>query len=173
LFVIVLCAFGNLTYSTKSWVAVRSPTLYDHLMIPRTANETEIKLAKDFYLQKLNEREDPNFKGDRFALLNYTLSKEQIQDVYHVLTKPQLREAYDSYNRFYSEELYNNMRSISLYDKYIQTFNAVFPLLPYTFIIYISMTNDDVYGRRSSIVILYSLCYFIYFLKKPNWEMGE
>lgn len=67
---------GNLHHTSNEWIEARNPTLFDILNISRTDGFEEIKAAKNFYLEKLNQKEDPDFDGNRFDLLKYTMTKE-------------------------------------------------------------------------------------------------
>lgn len=67
---------GNLYHASSEWIDGRSPTLYDVFNITRTAGFEEIKDAKNYYLEKLKQKEDPDYDGDKFDLLNYTMTKQ-------------------------------------------------------------------------------------------------
>lgn len=46
----------------------------------------EIKEAKNLYVQRKNDLNDPNYDGDKTILANYTMTDREIKDSFNVLT---------------------------------------------------------------------------------------
>ena len=63
----------------------------------------DFKQAKDLYLERLKDKEDPDFDGDISILRDYNMTKEEVNDAFNVMTNNQLKEAYDKHNVFYKE----------------------------------------------------------------------
>lgn len=84
--------FGNMHYNTKTFIENRQLTLYDHFNVSRTASFDEIKQAKNLYLLRLADLNDPDFDGEKLSLMNYTMTKEQVADSFNILTHHILKE---------------------------------------------------------------------------------
>lgn len=71
----VLVYFGNMSYNTTKFIDQRPHTLYDHFEISRLANFDEIKTAKNLYLQRMQDLNNPDYEGDKSILVNYTMTE--------------------------------------------------------------------------------------------------
>ena len=65
------------------------------------------------------------------------MSKDQLSDVFNVLTNHFLKEAYDKHNIYYSEEDFTKkkQKNIPLYEKYMLAVKGLGPMLPFTLVI--------------------------------------
>lgn len=81
----------------------RPPTLYDIFQVERLSTFEDFKGARDLYLERLKDKEDPDFDGDMSVIKDYNMTKEEVADAFNVMTNNQLKEAYDKHNVFYKE----------------------------------------------------------------------
>ena len=82
----------------------RPQTLYDIFQVERQSKFEDFKQAKDLYLERIKDKEDPDFDGDLSILRDYNMTKEEVNDAFNVMTNNQLKEAYDKHNLFYKEQ---------------------------------------------------------------------
>jgi hypothetical protein len=68
---------GNMYYGVNNWKNDRPQTLYDIYNVSRLATFEELKVAKDFYLEKLKEKEDPE-NENVLELVDYKMTKEEV-----------------------------------------------------------------------------------------------
>ena len=59
--IMTICA-GVLGQAKTEWMKERPMTLYDHFGIPRNASFEQIKDAKNMYLKKLEQKENPEYE---------------------------------------------------------------------------------------------------------------
>ena len=69
----------------------------------RLSNFEDFKSARDLYLERLKDKEDPDFVGDASILRDYNMTREEVSDAFNMFTNNQLKEAYDKHNVFYKE----------------------------------------------------------------------
>ena len=102
------------------------------------------------------------------ALVNYTLTEQEVLDAYNVLTHFQLKEMYDKHNVYYSEADFKAKgKSISNMDKYGQVLKGMMGFLPFIGIIYMSMGENAIWGKRLAITLLFSFIYAVCQIKLP------
>lgn len=82
----------------------RPQTLYDIFQVERLSKFEDFKQAKDLYLERLKDKEDPDFDGDISILRDYNMTREEVNDAFNVMTNNLLKEAYDKHNIFYKEQ---------------------------------------------------------------------
>ena len=66
---------GNLYYNTQQFIQKRPDTLYDIFKISRVAEFEDIKQAKNIYLERMRDFNNPDYEGDKSRLVNYTLTE--------------------------------------------------------------------------------------------------
>ena len=92
-------------YTNKGFCEERPKTLYDIMDISRMSDFDEIKAKKNEILKGLNDIDNETFEGNKTELEEkYNMTKEQLKDMYNVLTNHHLREVYDKYNVWYNYE---------------------------------------------------------------------
>ena len=131
-------------YNVNDFVKDRPQTLYDIFNISRLANFEEIKDAKNLYLENLKNKDDEDFEGDRLALMNYTLTKEEVSDSYNILTNYALKEMYDKHNLYFTENdfIKKKGKSIGNLDKYANLIKGMAIMFPFVMIIYMSFGEN-------------------------------
>lgn len=95
---------GQLYMNTQNFVQNRPQTLYDIFQVERLSKFEDFKQAKDLYLERLKDKEDPDFDGDISILRDYNMTREEVNDAFNVMTNNLLKEAYDKHNIFYKEQ---------------------------------------------------------------------
>ena len=145
-------------------------TLYDHFKISRIATFEEIKNAKNDYLENVRLLNDANYTGNKDALVNYTMTEEQVANAFNVLTNHHLKEVYDKYNVFYSQKDFEKVKgkSISTVEKYGSAVRGVGSFAPYLGIIFMALGANSVVGKRMAITGLLLSIYVVFELKRPN-----
>lgn len=138
---VLMIFYANLHYTCNDWIKNRSPTLYDILNVTRSSNFEEIKVNKNLYLEKVKQKDDPAYEGDKLKLMNYTMTKTQLSDVFNILTNHHLKEAYDKHNLYYSEEDFTKKKAknIPLYEKYVSAIKGLAGLAPYIIVIHMAL----------------------------------
>jgi hypothetical protein len=109
------------------------------------ADFDEIKAKKNEILKGLNDIDNETFEGNKTELEEkYNMTKEQLKDMYNVLTNHHLREVYDKYNVWYNYDDFVKQKgkNIPTLEKYMQTLKGVVALAPFLMIIYMSYTDD-------------------------------
>jgi hypothetical protein len=56
------------------------------LEVSRLASFEEIKAAKDVILERIKQKEDPEFEGSQLEFYNLTITQEELGDAFNVLT---------------------------------------------------------------------------------------
>ena len=141
---------GNLYYNTQQFIQKRPDTLYDIFKISRVAEFEDIKQAKNIYLERMRDFNNPDYEGDKSRLVNYTLTEQEVKDSFNVLTNMQLKEAYDKHNIFYAEDdfIKKKGRSITTIEKYMSAIKSVGQFAPFLGIIQMVLGgNHQTTGR--------------------------
>ena len=102
--------------------------------------------------------------------MNYTMTKEQVSDVFNLLTNHALKEAYDKYNIYYSEQDFIKIKhkSFSYIEKMGHAIKGASGLAIYVGIIYMSLGENELTGRKMACILLTSFFYICFELKRPN-----
>ena len=168
MWLVIVLFIGYGSYQVKNFIADRPKTLYDIFEVSRLSTFEQIKDAKNDYLQNLRNKNNETWEGDKFALVNFTLSEQEVMDSYNVLTHFQLREMYDKHNVFYTEADFKlKGKSVSNLDKYSQVAKSIAGFVPFMGIIYMSFAENAIWGKRMAITLLFSFIYIVYQIKLP------
>lgn len=131
------------------------------------ANFEQLKQAKDAYLAKLTLKEDPE-NENTLLLMDYTLSRKDVSDSFNILTNHVLKEMYDKHNMYFSEEDFvKKGKSISFVEKYMAAGKSVGSFGPFLLIIYMSLGDHALLGKKLAVTGLLTLIYILFELKKP------
>jgi hypothetical protein len=175
IFFILLIFLVNFYMMKEEFIAERPKTLYDHFNVSRLASFEEIKNAKNFYLSQLDKLEDEEYEGSKLDLLNYTMTREQVSDSFNILTQHTLKEIYDKYNIYYTENDFATKKgkSFSNLERIVHTGKGIFGYAPFFLIIMISLAENAYWGKKLAITGLLTFMYITFEFKRPNPSSTE
>lgn len=146
---------ANFSYQQKSWNEAKAPSMYDHYNITRNATFEEIKLVRNNLLERITQNE----------IYESNLDRDQVNQIFEVLSNPIRRDAYDIYNVILPPGPAVNL---GLAEKYILVFKSLAGVLPFLLIIHMSFPTEAAIGRRLAIALVIIILHLTYELKKPQ-----
>lgn len=130
----------------------------------------DFKSARDLYLERLKDKEDPDFDGDFSILRDYNMTKEQVGDAFNTMTNNQLKEAYDKHNVFYKEQDFVKKmgKVIPNLNKYSNAVKGAGSYAPFIFMIFMMLGGHSAIGRKMAVGGLLICAYVGFEMKMPT-----
>jgi hypothetical protein len=144
--------------------------LYDIFQVERLSKFEDYKSGRDLYLERLKDKEDPNFNGDFSILRDYNMTKSEVADAFNIMTNNQLKEAYDKHNVYYKEtDFVKKMgKVIPNLHKYGNAIKGAGGFAPYILMIFMMLSPHSTTGRKMAVGGLMICGYIAFEMKMPT-----